>query len=113
MSDTPQPRARERRRHVVYLTWNTEYHCRDEECVGVRDRSSGRWQRAHPALRGQLLGGVARGIAGVLPLQAGLRLVFSAQQAVVTSPLVMEGRPDREAVFHYTSLCRSGEILAA
>ena len=38
----------DRRRHVVYLTRNSEYHCRLNECVAVRSRSDGRragWAR--------------------------------------------------------------------
>ena len=109
MSNRP---ARERRHHVVYITRNTEYHCRDRECVGVRDRFSGKWERHHPALRGELLGAVTRGKQLIAPVD-GLRLLFSAQNAVMTSALVLSGRPDRAAAFHYTSLCRAGEIRAA
>ena len=29
---------RDRRRHRVYITRNTEYHFRDDRCVAVRDR---------------------------------------------------------------------------
>ena len=105
--------APERRRHVVYLTRNTEYHCRDAECVGVRDRSTGRWQRGHPALRSQLLGGVAAGSQSLADPAEGSRLLFSGSHTVVTSPVVLAGRPDREAVFSYISLCRAGEILTA
>jgi len=108
-------RRRERRRHVVYITRNTEYHCRDRECVGVRDRESGRWRRCHPALRGELLGALTE-VEGRQKLHhptSGLRLVFSSRDAVMTSPMVTAGRPDREAIFHYTSLCRAGEIRAA
>jgi hypothetical protein len=103
----------ERRRHVVYITLNTEYHCRDQECVGVRDRRTGRWHRAHPALRAELLGAVAKGKHRLLRPETGRRLLFSANQAVMTSPVTIAGRPDRAAVFHYTSLCWSGEIGAA
>jgi hypothetical protein len=106
-------RLRERRHHVVYITRNTEYHCRDRECVGVRDRFSGKWQRVHPALRGELLGAMVEEKRRLTSPRSGFRLLFSAREAVLTSPLVMEGRPDRDAVFHYTSLCRAGEIRAA
>jgi hypothetical protein len=104
---------RERRRHVVYITRNTEYHCRGCECVGVRDRQTGRWHHAHPALRGELLGAVDNERRELLRPETGRRLLFSANQAVMTSPLTISGRPDRTAVFHYTSLCWSGEIRAA
>ena len=53
------PAVKERRQHVVYITKNSEYHCRRKECVAVRDRNTGRWRRWHAALRGQLLGSIA------------------------------------------------------
>ena len=45
-----------RRRHRLFVTRHTEYHLRDDECVGVRDRDSGRWVRDHAALRLRALG---------------------------------------------------------
>jgi len=95
---------------LVYVTHNTEYHCRDRECVGVRDRSSGRWARRHPALRGELLGAIEQGRRKLLRPRRGLRLLFTAHAAVMTTPLLMAGRPKRDAVQHYTSLCWTGEI---
>ena len=99
----------ERRRHTVYLTRNTEYHCRDRECVGVRDRGSGAWLRDHPALRARMLGAVCRSGMRRDP-EKGLRLLFGGCQLVMTSRLITSGRPEREDVFAYTSLCRAGEI---
>lgn len=37
--------------HWVLCSSNTEYHLRGSECVGVRSRASGAWQRRHVALR--------------------------------------------------------------
>lgn len=100
----------ERRRHVVYVTRNTEYHCRDRECVGVRDRGTGRWVREHPALRASMLGALHRSEVRPCPVK-GLRLLFAgAEQLVMTSRLLCAGRPEREDIFAYTSLCWSGEI---
>lgn len=100
----------ERRRHIVYVTRNTEYHCRDRECVGVRDRGSGCWVRGHPALRASMLGAVRRGEVQPCPAK-GLRLLFTGvEQLVMTSKLLCAGRPEREDVLAYTSLCWSGEI---
>jgi hypothetical protein len=107
MQKSPNP---ERRRHIVYVTRNTEYHCRGRECVGVRDRGSGRWVREHPALRASMLGAVHRGEVQPRP-EKGLRLLFTGvEQLVMTSKLLCAGRPEREDVFAYTSLCWSGEI---
>jgi hypothetical protein len=110
----PIPPERDRRRHVVYVTRNTEYHCRDQECVGVRDRSSGRWNSNHPALRSKLHGIIKQG--QVLPGQSpgvGHRLLFYGRQAIMTTGLQHAGRPDKECIFSYTSLCWAGEITAA
>jgi hypothetical protein len=50
--------GRERRRHKVYVTRNTEYHVRDGVCVAVRDRKSRIFRMAHIALNLRLEGGV-------------------------------------------------------
>lgn len=105
------PLKRDRRRHVVYVTRNTEYHCRDQECVGVRDRSSGMWNSSHPALRSKLHGIIKQGkvLPGQSPTQ-GHRLLFYGHQAIMTTGLLHAGRPDKECIFSYTSLCWAGEI---
>jgi len=113
MREIMRKARRERRQHVVYITKNTEYHCRDQECVGVRDRTSGDWHRHHPALRGRLMGAVKRGTHAFHLPREGMRLVFNGSQMVMTTRLLLEGRPDRESIFRYTSLCRAGEILVA
>jgi hypothetical protein len=99
-----------RRRHVLYITRNTEYHCRGRECVGVRDRRSGAWLSRHPVLRTTMLGAL-RG-DNVLQKQptVGARLVFSGEHTVMTSTVLFAGRPERESIFSYTSLCRAGVI---
>lgn len=103
---------KERRHHIVYITRNTEYHCRDLECVGVRERSSGRWARDHPALRSRLMGALLQGTQGLHRPQEGLRLVFNGNQLVKTTRVLLAGRPDKSAIYAYTSLCRSGVIGA-
>ena len=102
--------AKDRRHHVVYVTNNTEYHCRDRECVGVRERDSGRWRRGHPALRTNLVGRFNKDSMVYRSPRPGFRLVFSGKQTVMTSKLEASRRPDREAIFAYTSLIASGEI---
>ena len=51
-------RGPERRRHRLFVTRNTEYHCRDGVCVAVRDRRSDTWLDSHLALRRRVTGGV-------------------------------------------------------
>jgi hypothetical protein len=40
----------ERRRNQVLVTRNSEYHCRDGACIGVRDRRTRDFVLDHPAL---------------------------------------------------------------
>jgi hypothetical protein len=103
----------ERRRHQVFITRNSEYHCRDRECVGVKDRTSGEWQANHPALRSRLLGGILNNqVVKSIP-EKGFRLVFGKDSLIMTSKVLYRGRPERESIFNYTSLCSKGEILAS
>jgi len=48
----------ERRHHKVYLTRNSEYHCRDNVCVAVRDLRTGGFVPDHPAIGRRMTGGV-------------------------------------------------------
>ena len=102
--------APDKRRHFVYMTRNTEYHCRDGECVGVRDRQTGTWQPKHPAIRGKLLGALHTKNTIRNKPKVGLRLVFFKDKAVMTSRLLYAGRPEKDSIFAYTSQCRTGII---
>ena len=102
----------ERRQHVVFITDNSEYHCRNRECVGVRDRETGIWDTKHPALRSKLLGGMLDN-TGVSHIPVvGYRLLFSGKQMVMTSYLKIMCRPPKESTTAYVSLMRSGLICA-
>lgn len=96
---------RERRHHFLYVTQNTEYHLRDQLCVAVRDRSTGLWQTAHPAIgqrmSGALMqrsdGSISRAkpqIDAILWFQDGLRELF-------TSRVIEIARPPKAALSHY------------
>jgi hypothetical protein len=104
----------DRRRHVVYLTRNSEYHCRLDECVAVRSRSSGRWHRDHPAVRARLAGVIdaASNLSRSEP-RTGQRLIFESDRPVITSPVTCVGRPDKSAIFSYCSLAWAGMIEPA
>lgn len=97
-----------RRRHRVFFTKHTEYHLRDGECVGVRDRSSGEWLPKHAALRLHAL------VLPDVPDSAewiGQRIQFWGRATdVVTSPVVAVGRPRLEEVIDYVSQARAGLI---
>jgi len=94
----------------MFVTRNTEYHLRHDECVGVRDLETGAWQRDHAALR---LRAVQLPPMGHDHGWLGKRLTFwSSGKDVVTSPVVSVGRPDRDAVARYVSREQSGLIAA-
>ncbi len=102
---------RERRRHVVYLTRNSEYHCRFSDCVAVRDRVTGQWDRHHWAVRSHLIGAVIEGKRRLTSRpQPGARLLFEGRRPVLTSRLEMVGRPDKSATFAYCSQAWGGTI---
>jgi len=102
----------ERRQHIVYVTRHTEYHCRQRECVGVRDRRTGQWQRRHGALR-SLLVGASNGVGSFWDEpQLGERLLFMGKESVLTSRVVDTGRPPRDAVWFYSSYSKAGSIDA-
>lgn len=102
----------ERRRHVVYVTRHTEYHCHSRECVGVRDRRSGEWKRRHTAIRSRLMGSInARGSLSAMPC-LGHRLIFAGSKSIITSRIECAARPAKDVIWAYTSLCTSGMIGA-
>lgn len=92
----------------MFVTENTEYHLRFDECVGVRDRDSGTWHRHHAALR---LRAIQVPPMGHDHAWVGRRLQFwSRDKDVVTSPVVEVARPQRECLPRYVSLESSGLI---
>ncbi len=98
----------ERRRHRVFLTKHTEYHLRDAECVGVRDRASGAWVLKHAALR---LHALAVPEAEDGHDWVGQRIHFWGHDTdVLTSPILSVDRPCVDAVIDYVSQARAGEI---
>ena len=98
----------ERRRNQVLVTRNSEYHCRDGACVGVRDRRTRDFVLGHPALGKRMAGGMRfsmeAGIAQASPPEtifAGEQICFSScdgdlEHDVITSPLVAVERPSQD-----------------
>lgn len=103
---------RERRQHIVYVTQHTEYHCRDRECVGVRDRKTGKWQRWHGVLRSRLVGSQQNSLKIARNVQLGARLVFVGDGTYLTSIVQEMARPTKAVVrsFAYANLTKSGAI---
>ncbi len=97
----------ERRRHQLFVTRNTEYHCRDGICVAVRDRRSDRWLDAHLALRRRVTGGVrilANGTAvpSCEDPRIGEALYFGDEgRELITSQLCEVERPSKTIVKSY------------
>jgi hypothetical protein len=115
MGNSPRSHSKkisDRRRHTMLVTKFSEYHCRDDECVGVRDLLTGKWCRFHGALRGRLVGSIGTGDEKLhRELRVGNRLLFlGGDQPMLTSRLIEACRPPKDALFYYASLCRAGEI---
>jgi hypothetical protein len=105
-------RGPERRRHRVFLTRNTEYHCRDDVCVAVRDRATGAFVQHHTALGRRLSGAIQFSKDGriVSFVTRGEQpfinqsLLFSngsIETELRTSPLRGISRPPRELIQRY------------
>lgn len=104
----------DRRRNKKLITRNTEYHVHHRECVGVRDRKTGRWISDHPALRAWLLGGMDKKEKVFYSVIPGARLVFTdGRRDVLTSPLLEVSRPAQPSVESYTWRTKMGVIEAA
>lgn len=99
--------GKERRVHKVFVTRNTEYHVRKNECIGVRDRRSGEWLRAHLALKSRVCGSIRfNRDGGVIPRtgipEIGDSLFFQAAgRDLVTSSVLSVERPPRDIVRTY------------
>lgn len=97
----------ERRIHKVFVTRNTEYHVRKNECVGVRDCRSGEWLKAHLALRSKVSGAIRfNREGGVIPNEGnpsiGDSLFFQAAgRDLVTSSILSVERPAKTIVDSY------------
>lgn len=99
--------GRERRVHRMFVTRNTEYHCRGDVCVAVRDRRSRAWLPSHMALQRRITGGVrllANGTAIPVPEtpQVGEALYFGGEgRDLITSVLCGVERPPKAVVESY------------
>ena len=102
----------DRRRRLVCVTRNTEYHLDGWVCVAVRERSSGRWLLSHVALSRSAAGlRLTRRDPGALrpgPLRTerprvGDVLLFQNAGApeVLTSNLVSVSRPEKATIEGY------------
>jgi hypothetical protein len=100
-------RGPERRVHRMYVTRNTEYHFRGEQCVAVRDRRTGQWLDAHLAIDRKLAGGVrffenGTAVPSCASPQVGEALYFDDEgRELITSVLSSIERPAKHVVETY------------
>jgi hypothetical protein len=91
----------------VFVTRNTEYHVRKETCVGVRDRTSGRWLEGHFAINLPVAGAIRFFETGAMTANPGLpqigESIYFEQDGhdLVTSSVVSVERPRSETVTQY------------
>ncbi|MGC6416849.1 MAG: hypothetical protein ACON3Z_07015 [Bradymonadia bacterium] len=97
----------ERRKHRLFVTQNTEYHLREETCVGVRDLWSGRWREDHPAVGRRLFGAVIPGPDGLEQIgepSVNCLLWFeNGENDILTSRLTAITRPPKNVVTRYAA----------
>ena len=102
----PYP-GHERRKRVMYVTRNTEYHFKEERCVAVRERATGSWLLTHPALNRALSGSVRfnrdrEPYPSLEGPRVGEGLLFASEGPdVVTSNLEAIARPEKAIVIAY------------
>jgi len=102
----PESHRSERRIHKVYVTRNTEYHLRRDECIAVRDRRTGHWLEAHAAVRKNLGGSVYFHTNGICPTAGGPRVGDSiyfrnGERDLITSRVESIERPEKHIVLQY------------
>jgi hypothetical protein len=97
----------ERRRHRMFVTGNTEYHVKDDICVGIRKIGDGTWITKAKALKARLVGGI-NSISEILYASpsfptVGQSLLFINDEGedIVTTKVTHIVRPPMEAVRYY------------
>jgi hypothetical protein len=99
----------ERRIHKVFITRNSEYHVKDQLCVGVRDRETGEWLRTHFALERPVIGAVKFFESGAMSAAPGLPSIGESMyfedlgRDLVTSSVVSVERPSPDIVATYSA----------
>ena len=110
---TRRHRGPERRHHRMFLTRNSEYHCRDGTCVAVRDLVTGKFRHDHPAIGRHMTGGIRFALDGSVQSitqcgeepHVGESLFFSngkLDEELRTSALRTITRPPAVALREYT-----------
>jgi hypothetical protein len=105
----------ERRRYKVFVTHNSQYHCRDGVCVAVLSRRTGDFVRDHVVLGGKISGSVTFNPLGAIATTSGpetprigeqlcfaMRGSVEGLELVITSRLRSVERPRKDTVMTYT-----------
>ena len=110
MTETEIRQLVDRRRHKMFVTENTEYHLKENICVGIRSLRSGEWITKAKALNARLIGGIRSIVEVKLAApsfpQIGESLLFMTDDGedVVTTKLMDIRRPPREALEFYVTV---------
>lgn len=110
--------GKERRRHRVYVTRNTEYHFRDGYCVAVRDRNTGEFLQGHLALKRRIEGGLKFYLNGAIvpnpgdPREGESLFFATGGRDLVTSPIEKVARPEKPLVLAYPSDAKKPQVNA-
>jgi hypothetical protein len=105
-SDDKQDRV-DRRRHKMFVTRNSEYHMRDDICVGVRNTREDRWLDRSRLLSARLMGAVdsfsTLSSSACTEPAIGKYLLFICEngELIVTTRLEAIDRPPMDAVQYY------------
>jgi len=110
MDDSSRRGFVERRRHKVYITQNTEYHLRNDTCVGIKSCRDGSWIRDNKVLMARLVGAVdsvgelAEHRCGMPEVGKYLLFLSDEGELIVTTKLENIDRPFKDAVINYIML---------
>jgi len=109
MSETLPATIIEKRRHKLYVTKNTEYHVKDNVCVGIRNRATGDWIMVSRAIGAVLIGGLHQAgehevnFSSYPWLEKGDCLLFITDGGhdIVTTRVEQVDRPSRQSIRYY------------
>jgi len=97
----------DRRRHRMFVTRNSEYHMREDICVGVRNTREDRWLDRSRLLSARLMGAVdsfsTLSSSACTEPAVGKYLLFVCEngELIVTTKLEAIDRPPLDAVKNY------------
>jgi hypothetical protein len=102
----------EKRRHKMYVTRNTEYHVKDDVCVGIRNVRNGDWILQSKVLGAKLIAALsalpqtAKRVSEFIRPKEGDNLVFLSMtgEDIVTTKIREVSRPPKHVIQYYLAL---------